>query len=156
MCAAVAVVTSAGPSAAAEGDYDLFLPQGLACSDFALGIDISGTVPKTHDFYDRDGNLVRSISAGNGQALTFTNDATGESVDFRSNGSVTRTVYNQDGTRTVTALGHNVIILFPSDTPAGPSTKLHSRIVYRADADNNFTVLSTAGRTTDICALLSD
>jgi hypothetical protein len=55
----------------------------------------------------------------------------GNQITLPSNGSVMKTTFNADGTRTVQATGNNVVILFPTDTPAGPSTKLYTgRIVY--------------------------
>jgi hypothetical protein len=40
--------------------------------------------------------------------------------------------------------------------PAGSSTTLYvGRVVFTADADSNFTLVSTSGTATDICAALS-
>ena len=99
---------------------------------------------------------MRIITAGKGYDLTFTNVQSGEAIAFPSNGSVQRTTFNADGTQTVQATGHNVVILFPSDVPPGPSTTLYTgRLVYTVDANGVFTVVSSSGRTTDICALLA-
>jgi hypothetical protein len=53
-------------------------------------------------------------------------------------------------------MGHNVVFLFPTDNPPGPSTTL---IVGRALIDvsptGDFDVQSVSGTQTDICALLS-
>jgi hypothetical protein len=54
-------------------------------------------------------------------------------------------------------MGHNVLIYFPTDDPAGPSTTL---VVGRADIivdseTSHFTRLSRTGNTTDICAALT-
>lgn len=149
--AALAVVP--GTSAA---DAPLILPAGTACS-FGLRIDIVGPKSRVDRvFTDANGNKVREISAGRGAQLTFTNLATGATLALRSNGAVTRTVVNPDGTRTVTDTGHNVLILFPTDVPAGPSTTLFvGRIVFTADANDNFTLRSTSGTATNICAALS-
>ena len=65
-------------------------------------------------------------------------------------------VFNADGSQTVTVTGHNVLILFPSDVPAGPSTTLYvGRVVYTIGTDGVFTLVSTSGTATDICAALS-
>ena len=72
------------------------------------------------EFTDEDGNVVRLLSAGKGFDLTFTNLSTNETVELPSNGSVMRTKINADGTSTVENTGHNVLILFPTDVPAGP------------------------------------
>jgi hypothetical protein len=43
-------------------------------------------------------------------------------------------------TRTVQATGNNIVILFPTDSPAGPSTKLYTgRIVYTVAPGELFT-----------------
>jgi poly-gamma-glutamate capsule biosynthesis protein CapA/YwtB (metallophosphatase superfamily) len=98
----------------------------------------------------------RQISAGRGAQLTFTNLATGATIALRSNGAVEHKVFNADGSQTVTDTGRNVLILFPTDTPAEPSTTLIvGRLVFTIDPAGNFTVLSTSGKTTDICAALS-
>jgi hypothetical protein len=89
--------------------------------------------------------------------LTFTNLATGKTLALSSNGSVERDTFNADRTiTTVDALGYNVIILFPTDVPAGPSTTLYvGRVVYTVDAAGVFRIQTHSGPTTDICAALS-
>ena len=87
------------------------------------------------------------------QARVGGNDAT---FALRANGAVMHTVFNADGSQTVTATGHNVLILFPSDVPAGPSTTLYvGRVVYTVDEGGVFTLVSTSGTETDICFALS-
>lgn len=153
---AVAVALALPAAAARAQEHDLEFPAGEACS-FALGIDVGGSGKRVErDFHDAEGNLVRSLSAGVGSQLTFTNLASGETLALRANGAVTRTVVNADGSQTVTTTGHNVLILFPTDVPAGPSTTLYvGRVVYTVDADAVFTLQSTSGRETDICAALT-
>ena len=52
--------------------------------------------------------------------------------------------------------GHNVLILFPTDVPAGPSTTLYvGRVVFTVDSDGVFAVTDTNGTSTDICVALS-
>lgn len=131
-------------------------PAGLACAGFDLRIEIRGTSTVFRIFKDKDGNIVRTLLAGKGSALTFINLTTMSSLSLRANGAVLHTRFNPDGTQTVAATGHNVLILFPSDVPAGPSTTLHvGRVVYTVDADGVFTVQRVSGRATDICAALS-
>jgi hypothetical protein len=56
----------------------------------------------------------------------------------------------------VTLTGHNVLFLFPTDVPAGPSTTLYvGRVVFHVDTEGVFTLQSTNGTATDICAALS-
>ncbi len=152
----IAAIAFASPASAAPEDYDIYLPAGLACEDIDLGIDINVVGKPQRDFYDQDGMLIRTIDAGLGNDLVFTDDDTGRTFSLKANGSVSRTTYNPDGTRTVASTGHNVVILFPTDVPAGPSTQLYvGRLAYTADDDNNFVLQSFAGTTTDICAALS-
>ncbi|MDV2977784.1 UNVERIFIED_CONTAM: hypothetical protein Q9R71_11440 [Actinomycetes bacterium ARC8] len=66
-----------------------------------------------------------------------------DSVTIRTDGSVTETVTNPDGTLTVTGTGHIGLIMFPTDEPAGPTT-------------THFILESTSGQAIDICAGLAD
>jgi hypothetical protein len=140
---------------------DIVLPTGLACRDFGLGITISGGDSGSEhrvlkEFEDKHGNVVRVLDAGKGFALTFENLSTSATVSLKPNGSVAHTTINPDGTMTVVTTGHNVVILFPTDVPAGPSTILYvGRLVYTVDTAGVFTVQSFSGRTSDICAQLS-
>ena len=57
---------------------------------------------------------------------------------------------------TTVMTGHNILILFPTDIPAGPSTTLYvGRVVFTVDANGVYTLGSTSGRSTDICAALA-
>jgi hypothetical protein len=134
------------------------LPAGVACPDFSLQVSWSGGNLHTKDFIDRNGNTVKTITAGKGFLVTYTNLDTGSSVAVRTDGSVSKTTYNPDGTYTVSATGHNGLILFPSDFPAGPTTIHYTgRIVYNVDPNTGvFTLVRTSGRQRDICAELSN
>ncbi|MET1065337.1 MAG: hypothetical protein ABWX85_10245 [Arthrobacter sp.] len=150
----------AQPASAADG---VILPAGTGC-EFNLGYAPTGGKLHTKDFTDADGNVVRSITAGKGVVITYTNygddpdnPVAGKSVTIRTDGSVAQTVTNPDGTLTVTATGHNGLILFPSDVPAGPST-IHyiGRLVYTVDpATGVFTLIGSKGSQRDICAELT-
>ena len=140
---------------AALASDTLDFPAGVACT-FPLRIDSAGGNQVYREFLDKNGNLVRSISAGTGAALTFTNVDTGATFSTRSNGSVTKIAYHPDGSFTFVTTGHNVLILFPTDMPAGPTTTLYvGRVVFDSDADFNFTLQSHSGTSKDICATLS-
>jgi hypothetical protein len=154
LTSALAVATAA-PASAAAPDFAFRLDPGLGC-DFALGVAGTGDKRIMKTFTDQNGNVVRLLSAGKGFELTFTNLGTGEFIELSSNGSVERTTVNADGTRTVQVTGHNVVIFFPTDVPAGPSTTLfEGRLVYTVDAGGVFTLQTSSGPTTDICALLA-
>jgi hypothetical protein len=148
-----AAVLGSGSPATAD---TLVLPAGVAC-EFELHIDVSGGNLIIREFEDKDGQAVRLLTAGKGFTLVFTNAETGATFSLKSNGAVTRTTINPDGSKTVTSTGHNVLIFFPTDMPAGPSTTLYEgRVVYTVvGTDEVFTLLESSGQTTDICAILS-
>jgi hypothetical protein len=161
---AALTLTAAQPASADV----LILPVGTACPDFNLGLASTGGNLHTQEFKDKNGNVVRTLTAGKGVVLTWTNYGTdpdhpvaGSSVTIRTDGSVTSTRLNPDGTHTVTATGHNGLILFPGDVPAGPTTTQYiGRIVYTVDdrpdvGTGVFTLLSTSGSARDICAELA-
>lgn len=136
------------------------LPAGFACPDFALTIEI---YPSDHyvvkEFTDEYGSPVRMITAGRGADLTFVNESTGATLSLMGNGSVSHTTYNPDGSQSVSAEGHNVLILFPSDLPpgVGPSTQQYvGRVLYTVDASGTWTLQKVRGRIVDICEALSE
>src|SRR4051794_32281805 len=154
VCASIAAVTigTAVPASAAEvvlADLD----RGVGC---AFALKVVGTGDRVvRKFTDAAGNPVRELSTGKGFKLTFTNKDTGQRFTLPSNGSVSRKMFNADGSYTEEDSGHNVLILFPSDVPAGPSTTLYvGRVVFTVSLNGVFTLLTTSGRSTDICALL--
>jgi hypothetical protein len=149
------------PALAAE---QIIIDQGLACPDFIVGLTGTGGPVVEKKFYDEDGNLVRFLSIGKGVVVTWTNLGTDpdnlvavKSVSIKTSGSVTSTrILSPDGTATVTATGHNGLVLFPTDVPAGPTTTQYiGRIVYTIDPTGVFTLLSTSGMQRDICAELA-
>ncbi|WP_173924330.1 hypothetical protein [Agromyces sp. Marseille-P2726] len=152
---AAALISVAVPGPAFAAEFDLVVPAGAAC-DFELGVTVSGGSLITREFTDSDGNTVRTLAAGRGSDLTFTNVATDATVSLKGNGSVTSTTFHPDGSLTVRLTGHNVLILFPTDVPAGPSTTLHvGQVTYDVDVDEVFTITGSSGRTRDICDELS-
>ncbi|MFJ4208562.1 hypothetical protein ACIPY2_08890 [Paenarthrobacter sp. NPDC089675] len=163
--APVAVLLAAllAPAAPAAADQSFILPAGLGC-EFNLGFDSKGGNLQTKQFTDKNGDVVRVLSAGKGVLLTYTNygedpanPVAGKSITIRTDGSVTSTRVNPDGTQTVTATGHNGLILFPTDVPAGPTT-IHyiGKLVYNVDPSTGvFTFVSSTGQQRDICKELS-
>jgi hypothetical protein len=88
--------------------------------------------------------------------LRYTNLTTGKTFSTKSNGAVSQIKFNPDGSYTQQLTGHNVLILFPTDIPSGPSTTLIvGRVVFTVDTNGVFTVQDVNGKTTDICAILS-
>jgi hypothetical protein len=151
MVALVAGLGAPSPAAAVE----IVFSAGTAC-DFELRVEVGESSPVTKKFRDKDGNVVAELVAGKGPTLVFTNGDTGATLSLKGNGSVTWTV-SADGSSTLSLMGHNVLILFPTDEPAGPSTTLivgHALIA--VDPTGNFTVHQISGATTDICATLAE
>lgn len=144
-------------SLASGADLVIELPAGLACADFGLGIEITGEGTQVYkEFMDKDGNLIRTLAAGKGWDFLFINRSTFATFPLKGNGSVAHISYNLDGTYTYTATGHNVIIFFPTDVPAGPSTKQYiGRMVFTVDSDGVSTVQELSGKQIDICEALS-
>lgn len=152
----LAAVLGSGSLATAADPLVIDFPAGLAC-DFDLRVEIRGGNQVVKEFVDKNGNVVRMLSAGKGSALLFTNLSTGATFSLKANGSVSHITFNPDGSYTQTITGHNVLILFPTDVPAGPSTTLHlGRVVFTVDTSGVFTVQQVSGQTTDICAVLSE
>jgi hypothetical protein len=154
----IALVGSATQSIAADPpDQTLDFPAGLVC-DFPLHIDIWNNPNQVvREFKDKNGNVVRMLTAGKGSTLVFTNLDNGKSLSLKPNGAVQHIALNPDGSQTLVVTGHNVLFLFPTDVPPGPSTTLHvGRVVFTADSSGNFTVLEISGETTDICAALAN
>lgn len=138
-------------------DLTIDLPAGLACPGFDLRIELWGPPNRVNkDFKDKNGNVVRILGAGKGNALALTNLANNKSYFVAGTGSVQHTVVNADGTQIVSNTGHNVIVFFPTDIPAGPTTKQYiGKIVYSVDLFGNFTLQSAQGREFDICAAIN-
>lgn len=152
---AVALGFGTGPAAADPPDFTDVFPAGVAC-DFELHVEVRGFFQVFKEFVDKDGNVVRLLLAGKGSALTFINADTDASLSLKANGGAQHITLNPDGSSTWILTGHSVLVLFPTDVPAGPSTTLHvGRVVFNATANFDFDVLSVSGRTADICAALS-
>lgn len=146
-----AVISIALPVPAFAADFDFVFPAGAAC-DFELRVTGTGGSAITREFTDSDGNIVRTLTAGRGVDLTFTNVFTDATVSLKGNGSVISTTLDPDGSSTVRSTGHNVLVMFPTDVPAGPSTTLYvGRVTYDVDAQGTFSITGSSGRTRDIC-----
>ncbi len=160
LLAAGAMLMSLGVAAptasAADPDFVWDLPMGVACPSFDLRLEgyiADSRVFRT--FYDKSGNVVRMFAGGKGNLLTFINLNTTASLTLRTGGSVEKTAFYDDGTTGYTAMGHNVVIMFPTDIPAGPSTKLYiGRLDFSVDTGGTWTMLSKSGSELDICAAL--
>jgi hypothetical protein len=147
--------SAAGPPSPPAQVIDL--PAGLACADFDLRVETWNNPNRVFkEFTDKNGNVVRLPSAGKGNTLACTNLLTNETLTLKANGSVEHTAINPDGSQTVVDTEHNVVILFPTDVPAGPTTMLYvGRVVFTIDTQSVFTLQSVSGNSTDICTALS-
>lgn len=149
---AAATVSSASAAVAQEPVTDDF-PAGTACA-FPLQIETwAASVPR--ELPGRDGDS-RFLRAGKGEPLTFTNVDNGHSVSLKANGAVQRTTIHADGSSTWEMTGHNILILFPTDVPAGPSTTLCvGRVLFTSTAAGDFTVRQASGHSVDLCAQIA-
>ena len=156
--AALALLGSiAGAGTAAANDpFTLELPAGVAC-DFPVRIDGTGGNSIVRTFTSDGGGAVRVLTTGTGSALTFTNLDSGATLSLRSSGAVQRTTTLADGSSSTVTGGHNVLILFPTDVPAGPSSVLYTgQYVVTVDPSGVYTLRTTRGTSRDLCAELSD
>jgi hypothetical protein len=130
-------------------------PAGVACS-FELKVEGDGSGVRvkrepTHGHYV-------AISAGTGEDLRLTNTSTGTSLTLQGNGAVQMTTRQPlpNGYTLIKLTGHNILFMYPTDTPPGPSSTLYAgQVNYSVDAQGNYTVLSSAGSKTDLCAALA-
>lgn len=140
---------------AAEPAFTMEFPAGLVCN-FALRVDGFGEPHRVDKVFTDKNGYVRVLSAGKGFELLYTNLATGATMSTEANGSINHTTYNPDGTATLELTGHNVVFLYPTDVPAGPSTTLYvGRVTFTVDTLGNWTKQQVIGKTFDICAALS-
>ena len=158
IAATVAALCVASPSVGVADPVIYDYPAGLACPGFDLRLEIAGAPHETSkEFYDKNGGLVRFHAAGRGNALKFINLNTGAFLPLKMNGYSVAVVFNPDGSLRAKSLGHVVLIMSPAEFPPGPSTTLYvGQLVYTVDPAGVFTLESTRGNSTDICAALSD
>jgi hypothetical protein len=135
-----------------EDAYTIDLDPGVGC-EFSLRLHASDGKVRVVTFEDENGDPVRTIEVRTGVVLTYTNVDTGKSIRFKTSGSVKSTVFGE--VNTVTLTGHNGLILFPSDVPAGPTTTQYTGKIVYTDAAGTFTLVSTSNEGTDVCAALS-
>lgn len=150
------VLTGAPPASAAE--HNVY--PGCA---FSVRLDVEPLDRTEKELPSRNG-LTRSIIAGKGYVLTFTNvDAPENVITVRTGGSVQHITYNADRTvQTVKGTGHNVVLLFPDDDSEVPGVPVPSTNLYKGRVDYTYvlatgftTVLDVRGQVVDICAELA-
>lgn len=140
--------------ALADDDITVF-PAGFAC-EFSLQSDTSQFEQTDRVISNPRGDVVHGIYYGYGD-ITFTNLSTGKSIVKNLGGAVLHDRYYNDGTILSTMTGEFMIVLYPTDTPAGPSTRIYNgRMNYRTDVDGNWIVLNFRGTSFDVCAALTN
>ena len=151
------VTQSIAADPAPPPDVTIELPAGQACAGFDLQIEIWNNPNRVFkEFEDKNGNVVRMLTAGKGNTLAFTNLLSNKKLWLKPNGAVEHITLNPDGSQKWVVTGHNVLILFPTDVPAGPSTTQYvGRVIFTVDTSGVFTLQSVSGKSTDICAALS-
>lgn len=149
-------VSAAAPEPVDPIDPPISIPAANSCIDFDLLIGSTAGRLRTVEFEDEAQNPVRLIQVVTGISYTYTNAKSGKSITTRAGGSATSTVYNSDGTQTVTATGHNALIMYSTDIPGPSATAYQGRIVFNVDPHTGvFTLLSTTGASLDICGALA-
>ncbi|MEP7040608.1 MAG: hypothetical protein ABI864_03440 [Chloroflexota bacterium] len=144
-------VLLASTAAAAKPDryssnLEGFVLSGVCAFDIQLDI----LIDRSHeiDFYDRNGNLLRSQYNGS-IWISMTNVETGQSIVLNVGGPASD-VYNADGTITTTFLGLGLPLITNSD-----ATKGNFQFVFSAGFENLLDTPVAAGVSWDICPLLA-
>lgn len=140
-----APVLAVPPDRSAGGleDFDI---SGLCEFDVRFEILVDRT--RVTDFFDQDGNLVRTNYAGS-ILIRVTNLSDPDSSAVLNVGGPGRDVYNADGTVTTTYLGLGVPLLTDSNLTRG-----YFEFVWSADF-SEVTATASHGFTEDLCAVLA-
>ncbi|HET9645677.1 MAG TPA: hypothetical protein VFP68_20500 [Burkholderiaceae bacterium] len=148
----LALAAAAGPALADFQELVTF-PAGVACQ-FELKVEGDGSGVRVNKV--PGGGRWTSISAGTGSDLKLTNVSNGSWITLEGNGAVNLTRPSDNGSYISTLTGHNIVFMYPTDTPAGPSTTLYiGSVTLRIDSVGNSTIVSSSGRKRDLCAELS-
>jgi hypothetical protein len=148
-------VVTAGTASATPPDRftehvdDTFLSRASEDCGFNILLHLEGTMTFT-DFYDRNGELVRSLTTYPALFFTFINPATGATVTSRSP-DIERYTWNTHGGFTVDVSGL-VMNLAGGDTRAIQA----GRFVVTVDAEGNGSETEPLGRADDYHAALCD
>jgi hypothetical protein len=149
---------AAAPRVVADAQH-FSIPAGEGC-DFPITLDGSAGNLRMITLRAKKGDISRIIEVRTGVVLTYTRilpDGTaGESISFKTSGSVSQTVTDARGIQTVTATGHNGLVLFSTDIPPTSATQYTGKLVYTVNpATGVFQLLSSANAGTDVCAALA-
>ena len=138
------------------GPPDLAIPfdAGVACH-FPLTHEQWDNKTNTREFTDKQGNQ-NIVITGKGHDFRFTNATNGKSTTQMSQGVQQHIVVYPDGSLNFTTNGALLLIMFPTDIPAGPSTTYyngHTELFIAADGVG--TLQPPHAHARDICAELS-
>lgn len=152
---AVTGTSTAGTAAASRPDRfvlhvdDTFPSRTSEDCGFDILLHMEGTVTFT-DYYDRNGELSRSLTTYPGLFYTFINAATGASVTSRSPDPEHYT-WNPDGSFTIEVTG-----LVMNLAGSGPRAMQAGRFVIVIDAEGNASDTEPLGRSDDYHAALCE
>lgn len=151
--AAATLMLAATPALAVPPDHqdghleDFDIGAGDLC-EFAVRFEILVDRTRSTDFYDREGNLVRTNYAGSIIARVTNLSDPDSWVDINVGGPG-RDIYNADGTITSLYLGVGIPLLTDSNLTRG-----YFEFVWSADF-SEVTATAARGFTQDLCALLA-
>lgn len=141
----VTVATIAiGAAAAPANAQDFVFP---SCPGFDVGVTIESSAGNPPNVGPR------AVFLAGTNKVTLENMETGATLSVRTAGAAMTTA-GPNGSTIITISGPNLLFLFPTD-PGGPSTTLYQgQLVLNQGADGVTTIISSTGRTVDLCAAL--
>ena len=143
------------PNSARAPDFSVTFPAGYACPGFPLIMDGSGAKLNVKEFTDANG-LENVVYSGKGYNFRLTNATTGKSVFQKSQGAHQENIFYPDGSLQQISDGAVLLVMFPTDIPAGPSTRyINGHTVLSIAPDGVGTLEPIRGHVRDICAELS-
>jgi hypothetical protein len=141
-------------SAQATPDFTVPFEAGVACS-FPLTIEGTNAKGISTEYTDKDGNLNVWLT-GKGYAFRYTNTTTGKSTTTKSQPAAQHTITYPDGSQRITTYGASLIVMFPTDIPAGPTTKYYNGVTdMTITAQGVGTLIDEDAYGIDICHVLS-
>lgn len=159
--AMLAALLLAAPQPATAVDFPPGDPTP-GCPTFDLVVSGKKGDQSVKIFREKNG-YIRTVAGGNGFILTITavkrvpaGDPLefGTSVTVPTNGSVTHTSFNPDGTVTFTLTGQNVFIYFPTDVGGARTILYTGKAVVKNSALGVSTFQSASGKQQNICDLV--
>lgn len=135
-------------------DFAVPFDAGLACQ-FPLTLEGWAGRTNNREFTDNDGNQ-NTVITGKGHDFRFTNAANGRTATQKSQGVRQQITTYPDGSQKYTTSGALLLIMFPTDIPAGPTTTYYNgHTVLTITAEGVGTLEPPRGHARDICAELS-